>query len=238
MENTDYTAAILFLLTTVITVLLFYIASNKSGRGLVILTIWLLFQSLLSLSGFYQLTYTIPPRITVLLLPAIVFIIALFGSSRGRYFIDQLNPSLLCLMFVIRIPVELVLYELFLKGQVPKGMTFAGGNYDIFSGLSAPVIYYYGFVKKLIDRKIILVWNFICLGLLSSVVIHALLSVPTPFQLRDFNQPNIAILHFPYTLLPSLIVPLVLFSHLAIFRLLWSSVDRRHSFHKSDYQGN
>lgn len=236
MEKTDLLTDILFLLTTVITIGLFYHAANKSRRTLLILLLWLAVQSFISLSGFYLQYRTIPPRTIFLVLPPMLFILVLFGSARGKQFIDRLNPSLLCLLFVIRIPVEFILYELFIKKQVPQGMTFAGGNYDIFSGLSAPFLYYYGFVKKQIDRKVILVWNFICLGLLISVVIHALLSVPSPFQLLDLNQPNIAILHFPYALLPSLIVPLVLFSHLAIWRLLGNSANRRHHFYKSNYQ--
>ncbi|MEO6489224.1 MAG: hypothetical protein ABIO04_04715 [Ferruginibacter sp.] len=35
-----------------------------------------------------------------------------------------------------------------------------------------------------------------------------------------FEQPNIAILYFPYTLLPGYIVPLVLFSQLVSIRKL------------------
>jgi hypothetical protein len=50
---------------------------------------------------------------------------------------------------------------------------------------------------------------------------HAVLSTPSAFQKFAFNQPNVAILHFPYTLLPAFIVPLVLFSHLAGIRYLY-----------------
>jgi hypothetical protein len=66
----------------------------------------------------------------------------------------------------------------------------------------------------------ILVWNFICLALLANIVINALLSTPFPFQQFAFDQPNIAILYFPFNWLPTFIVPVVLFGHLLSIRRL------------------
>ena len=97
---------------------------------------------------------------------------------------------------------------------------FAGGNFDILSGLSAPVLFYMGFAKKRVHVRLLLIWNFICLGLLINIVVHAILSAPFPFQQLAFDQPNIAILYFPYVWLPGFIVPLVLLSHLAAIRQL------------------
>jgi hypothetical protein len=41
-----------------------------------------------------------------------------------------------------------------------------------------------------------------------------------PFQQFAFDQPNIAVLYFPFIWLPSCVVPLVLLSHLAAIRQL------------------
>jgi hypothetical protein len=100
-------------------------------------------------------------------------------------------------------------------------MTFEGRNFDILSGITAPVIYYFVFIKKNMSRKALLLWNFICLGLLFNIVINAILSVPAPFQQFAFEQPAIAIQYFPFIWLPSVIVPLVLLSHLAAIRQLF-----------------
>jgi hypothetical protein len=71
------------------------------------------------------------------------------------------------------------------------------------------------------NKTLLLAWNFICLGLLLNIVINAALSIRSPVQQFAFDQPNIAVLHFPFVLLPSFIVMIVLFSHLvAIQRLL------------------
>jgi hypothetical protein len=99
-------------------------------------------------------------------------------------------------------------------------MTFSGRNFDILSGLTAPFVYYFGFVRKKLSTAVILLWNFVCLLLLFNIVAHAILSAPFPFQQLAFSQPNIAVLHFPFTWLPACIVPLVLFSHLVTIRKL------------------
>ncbi|MDB6080057.1 MAG: putative transrane protein of unknown function, partial [Akkermansiaceae bacterium] len=47
-----------------------------------------------------------------------------------------------------------------------------------------------------------------------------LLSAPFPFQRLALDQPNVAILSFPFIWLPTFIVPVVLFTHLASIRQL------------------
>ncbi|HXB30040.1 MAG TPA: hypothetical protein VNW49_09485, partial [Puia sp.] len=207
MGNLPLYSIIVFIVTTGITFFLFYRASNYSFAVFLIISIWLVIQGLLSLTGFYQVTDTNPPRGILFILPPLLFIIILFVTRGGRLFIDQMDPGTLTLLHTIRIPVEFVLYWLYLDKQVPKLMTFAGGNYDIISGITAPIVFYFGFVNKLIGRNIILLWNLLCLGLLFLIVRHAIFSIPSSLQKFGFDQPNIAILHFPYAWLPSCIVP-------------------------------
>ena len=207
-----------FILITILAIYIFYRAADRSKPILIILFSWALIQGLVSFSGFYQNTQTTPPRIIFLLLPPIAVIITLFISSKGRRFIGQLRPDLVTLIHVVRFPVEIVLYGLFLNKEVPQLMTFAGGNYDIISGLTAPFIYYFGFVRKKIAAPFLLGWNLVCLGLLLFIVRRAILSAPSPFQELAFDLPNIAIQHFPYTWLPAVLVPLVFFSQLVMIR--------------------
>jgi hypothetical protein len=94
-------------------------------------------------------------------------------------------------------------------------MTFEGRNFDIISGITAPLIYYFGYHQKVLSNKLMLTWNILCIGLLLNIVINAVLSAPFAFQQFAFEQPNIAVLYFPFNWLPSLVVPLVLFAHLA-----------------------
>ena len=175
-------------------------------------------QSIVSLTGFYTDTDDTPPKFVLLLAPPVLFIGFLFASRQGRKYIDGLSSRFLVLLHVIRFPVEVILFFLFIHHGIPKLMTFEGVNFDILSGLTAPVIYYFGFVKKKLPATVILLWNIGCLGLLVNIVVHAIFAAPFPFQKIAFDQPNIAVLYFPFTILPSVIVPIVLFCHLASIR--------------------
>ncbi|HET6999879.1 MAG TPA: hypothetical protein VFI33_01135 [Puia sp.] len=224
MENLRLITTILFTVTTAIAIAGFHKAFGKSSAVFRIILIWTLLQGLLGLTGYYIKAHKFPPPILLLLLPAVFTIIILFTTTGGQRFMDRLDPGTLTRLHVIRIPIEIVLYLLYMDHQVPEIMTFAGGNYDIISGITAPVIYYYGYVKKSFNRIILLCWNFICLGLLLNIIARAVLSTPSPIQKLAFDQPNIAIFHFPYNWLPSVIVPMVLFSHLACIRSLFRTV--------------
>jgi len=121
-------------------------------------------------------------------------------------------------MHTIRIGVELVLYALYGLGMVSILMTLEGTNWDILSGITAPVVAYIAFKDGKLrpdKKKLFLIWNVVCLILLLNVVITAILSVPTPFQQFAFDQPNIGVFYFPFTLLPGVVVPLMLMGHLA-----------------------
>lgn len=223
MENLPLYISIVFGLTTALTIVFFYFATNHSKTTLLILLSWLILQSFIGLSGFYKVTDTIPPRFLLLIFPPLLLIIALFVTSKGKQFIGSLDLKILTVLHTIRIPVELVLYWLFINKTIPDIMTFEGRNFDILSGISAPVIYYFGFIKKQLKSKHILLWNFICLGLLINIVVNAVLSAPFPFQKFAFEQPNIAVLYFPFIWLPSCIVPIVLFSHLVSIKQLFNA---------------
>ena len=121
-------------------------------------------------------------------------------------------------MHIVRIPVELVLFLLFAKGLVPESMTFEGRNFDIFSGLTAGFVGYFGYRRKLLSKGVLIGWNLLCLALVLQVVITGILSVPSPIQQLSFEQPNVGVLLFPYVWLPGIIVPLVVFAHIASLR--------------------
>ncbi len=196
-------------------------AKAKITNIVVCITIWLLVQMTVSYTNFYsEDTMSLPPRFLLLIGPPLITVLVLFATASGRKFIDTLPQFHLTMLHIIRVPVEWVLYWLFLNKKIPELMTFAGRNYDILSGISAPLVAYFGIWKKMSGRIFLLSWNLICLGLLLNIVINAILSAPFPFQKFAFDQPNVAVLYYPFTWLPGFIVPLVLFCHLASIRQL------------------
>jgi hypothetical protein len=220
MENLPIYISVVFAITTILTISFFYKASQSSIFTVSLLLSWLLLQTFIGLSGFYTVTDTFPPRFLLLVVPPIQVIILLFATAKGRIYIDKLDLKILTLLHIVRIPVELVLFWLYTRSTVPLLMTFEGRNFDILSGISAPFIFYFGLIKMKINKTILLIWNLICLAFLLNIVVNAVFSAPFPFQKFAFEQPNIAILYFPFIWLPSIIVPIVLLSHLATIRQL------------------
>lgn len=223
--------SIAFIFTTLLALgavtLLINTTSKPVGRKaawqiIMVIIVWLVLQAGLSYLGIYsQSPEAIPPRIILLgVLPAIIAIFLLFITQKGKLFIDRMSMQMLTYVHLIRIPVELVLYGLFLNGAIPELMTFEGRNFDILAGITAPLVGFFGISQSKMGKTSLLLWNFACLGLLLNIVVTAILSAPSPFQQLSFEQPNIAILYFPFSWLPVFVVPLVLFAHLAAIRKL------------------
>ncbi|RZJ49011.1 MAG: hypothetical protein EOO44_19085 [Flavobacterium sp.] len=231
LENLPIYIYLTFGLTTVVTFFLFcwIIKTSKSlttrkNSTIIIfsLIIWLAIQAVLTLKNVYNSdTNSFPPQILLFgILPTLFTIIVLFSMKKGRQFIDNLSLTKITYLNIVRIPVEIVLFWLFLNKAIPELMTFEGRNFDIIAGVTAPIVAYFGLVNGQIHRKTVLVWNFICLGLLINIVLNAFFSTPSPVQKFAFEQPNIAILNFPFSWLPTFIVPIVLFGHLVSIKQL------------------
>jgi len=221
LTNLPDSLILIFLLTVILTFLLFINAVKNKATTAIVLVIWLAVTGILSFKEVFQNTSTIPPRLMIGIAPAILSIILLLITKSGRRFTDSINLKKLTLVHIVRVPVEITLFILSTHKLIPELMTFAGRNLDILSGITAPIMYLVCFRgSALKNRKLLLAWNFICLGLLLNIVINAILAAPFPFQQFAFDQPNVAVLYFPFTWLPFFIVMIVLYSHLAAIRQL------------------
>lgn len=221
MEAIPFYLSATFVFTTLLTVILLRrvliageVPTTKVWMIFGILLLWLIIQDVVASSGFYLAFDAIPPHFLLAIGPPILSIILLLLLQSTREVILKLPLFFLTAISIVRIPVELCLYWLHQQGKVPQLMTFEGRNFDIFSGLSAFVIMYL-IQQHRISNRALLAWNFVCLGLLFNIVINAILAAPSPFQQQAFDQPNVAVFYFPFIWLPSIIVPIVLFSHVA-----------------------
>jgi hypothetical protein len=174
--------------------------------------------------GWYEVSPTVPPTFAPLLVgPPLLLILYLLFSTSGQQFLDKLSPVLLLSISLVRIPVELCLHLLYQDGAVPVEMTYAGRNFDILAGLTAPLVAYFVYYRKQWPRTVVKVWWVLSLALLLNIIVHAILALPSSVQLVGLDQPNIAVTTIPFVWLPGFIVPVVLFSHAALYRQLWRS---------------
>lgn len=232
IENLPSFISTTFILTVFLTVGIFLFAVRQSVFETFpaklfsfLLAFWLILQAMLGIGGFYLKTDGMPPRLILFgVIPALILIISYFLFAREN-FIERLPLRILTFIHVIRIPVEIVLLWLFQQKLIPQIMTFEGRNFDILAGISAPLIAWLAFRNGKVNRTILIVWNFLTLGLLFNIVITAVLSFPFGFQQFGFDQPNRAVLYFPFNLLPTVVVPLVLFAHLiSLWKLFKNSL--------------
>ncbi|WP_367210073.1 hypothetical protein [Sphingobacterium sp. R2] len=231
LTNLPIYIPLIFGLTTVVTLFMFSwiiktsespTTRQHSTKIIIGLIVWLIIQAVLSLKNTYNSdTNSFPPKILLFgIVPPILTIVTLFAMKKGRQLVDSLSLTNITYLNTVRIPVEIVLLWLFLNNAIPELMTFEGRNFDIIAGITAPLIAYFGLAKGKISHKTVLIWNLVCLGLLINIVINAFFSAPSPVQKFAFEQPNIAILNFPFSWLPTFIVPIVLFGHLVSIRQL------------------
>lgn len=191
----------------------------RSGAGLRALAVCAVVSAahlVLQWNGFYARTDTMPPRAVLLLAPSVLIILAVLARPAGRKWMRSLDLGALTLLHTCRVGVEWVLHHAWLEGQVPRAMTFEGTNFDIVSGLSAPLVWAYLHFSKPPRRWLLVGWNLLCLALLVNIVATAVLSLPGPLQTLNHAMPNRLVLTSPYVLLPAVVVPVVLFAHLCV----------------------
>src|SRR5882672_8569990 len=131
---------IVFILTVALT-LYFLFKTSWSGTVIIIAIGWLTIQAILSYKGFYLNSMANPARIVFALLPPMILILFVLITKRGKKFTRRLDLKTLHLLHIVRIPVELCLYWLYLRKAVPGLVTFAGNNMDIITGITVPILY-------------------------------------------------------------------------------------------------
>jgi len=168
----------------------------------------------LAYTGFYEVVESIPPRFALILIPTTLVIICSFLPKPRKWMIKNRNIEVSTFLHSVRLPVEIILHSLFIISLVPEMMTYSGFNYDIIMGISAPIVGLL-YLKNIIGKSILLVWNILGLMLIFTILIIGIFSAELPFQLFNYDQPNQAVKYFPFVLLPSTIVPLVIWTHIS-----------------------
>ncbi len=200
--------------------------ASKSKLVLTVFVLIGIYSAALASMGFFHQPDAMPPRLPLVILPALLFMIWLFFSGKGRGVLNKMDMKRMTYVHTVRVPVELCIFALFTYGLMPESMSFEGRNWDVFSGLTAPLIAYFGYQSRVLPKWILIGWNILCLALVLQVVSTGILAAPSVIQQFDFDQPNVAVLLFPYVWLPAIVVPVVFIGHLSAMRSLYKSSNR------------
>jgi len=149
-----------------------------------------------------------------------IAILAFTFSKAGKEILLRIPTENIIRIQGFRFFVELLLWALYLENQAPIQMTFEGRNFDVLSGLSAPLIAWLIATGK-ISKTGVIIWNVVCLGLLVNIVATAILSMPTPLRVFMNEPANTIVTVFPVSWLPGLLVPMAYGLHFLSLRQLY-----------------
>ena len=214
IENLPIWIDLTFIVTCLLTISLFHFSNGKPKKLTLLIIGWSIMQSILAYIGFYQNTDSIPPRFGLVLIPTTILIIYGLLPKQQKWVSETRRTKISTFLHSVRLPVEIVLFGLFINKMIPGIMTFEGRNYDILMGITAPIIGWL-FIKQKVSKKILMGWNIIGLILILFILFNGILSAELPFQQFGFEQPNRAVTYFPFVLLPSTIVPIVIWTHIS-----------------------
>lgn len=180
----------------------------------VFLIAWLAITGILANNLFFYDLEFVPPKLFLFVAFFLLTGLIPFLFKSQRELLKNMPITSLTYLHIIRVPVEIVLWWLFLEGKVPEDMTFEGMNYDILSGITAPFAAIFLVGGKTKYRFGAIAWNILAIILLFNVVIRAIMATPFFYDAALFETPNVAVLFSPFVWLPTFIVPLVLLAHI------------------------
>jgi hypothetical protein len=182
----------------------------------ILVSVWLLYVIIVSQSGVLA-DFSLPPRLPLLIvIPAIIGSIVITCRSSFNEVLRHTPLHWPVYLQSFRIVVELLIYGAFADGVFPERATFKGLNYDILSGLSAPVVAYLN-QRGSISGKVLLIWNVIAMAILS-VTVYAFIST---YYFSDYLATGSSdFVRLPYLLLAAVLLPVAIFLHLFSLRQL------------------
>jgi hypothetical protein len=197
-----------------------YINRRAALSVLAGLIVWFLYAGLMGHFGIVSNPLMRPPGIAFIVVPVLLFLILLIvRPSASAQAVLALPLWLILGTQCFRIGVELFLHQLWIEGLVPRMMTFAGANIDIYIGLSAPLIAWLS-TRGRWGLKLAGAWNILGLLALLNVVTRAVLTAPGPLNLIHSEVPDRMLGTFPFLLIPGFFVPLAVVLHLLAIRAI------------------
>jgi hypothetical protein len=223
-----FAAAVLHLATVAVMVaFVVWLWARASARPLhaglvtlVLLLLWLAYAGALAIAGVTTRTDTLPPgpaAVLVLALAATIAVLIALSRPRFRGVLDAMPLAALVLAQSFRFPVEIVLAMLAEARLIPQIMTYHGTNFDILTGLTAPLA---AGAALLGWRRTVLAWNILGLALVINVAGTAMLSFSGPTNVIKVTPPADFAMTFPLVWLPAFLVPVAMVLHgLAIMKV-------------------
>ncbi|QHI35005.1 hypothetical protein IMCC3317_03510 [Kordia antarctica] len=175
---------------------------------------WQLFILLVSSTDFLK-SYEFPPRFAIIfILPSFIFTGVFLGVHRNKKWIKSIPEHWIVYFQSFRILVEILFVFALAKGIFNYEVTIEGYNFDMIFAVTAPIMAFLVYTKNVISRKAIIVWNYVGLAVLASVIFLFVASVYQP-EIFGSEIPLIPLKSFtyPYVLIAGFLMPVAVFLH-------------------------
>ncbi len=169
--------------------------------------IWIAFVFMWSVSGKMSDFSMVPFNLMPVFLPPLLATIYFLVRKESSDILVNIPMENIIRLQVFRFFVEVLLWVLFVASVAPVQMTFEGRNFDVISGVTAPLVALL-VRKQKISNAMIIAWNILCLALLLNILSVAILSMPTPLRVFMNEPANTIVADFPISWLPGFLVPL------------------------------
>lgn len=177
------------------------------------LILWHIYMSLIGLSGFLQ-DFSLPPRFPIFLIaPAFIFTFFFLKNNKDKQWIKEIPTHWLAFYQAFRIVVESLFVWSVAEGVLHANVTIEGYNYDMFMGLSAPIIGLLVWWRKEQFSTLFKVWNYAGLLVLLSVIFVFFTSIYLPTIYPETIHFPTYFGAFPYVFVAGFLMPSAVFIH-------------------------
>lgn len=200
---------------------------KKKRRYLILgLVFWQVYIYIMANSGVLE-NYDFPPRFALfLILPAFVFTGVFAYRNRNNTWLQNIPESWLLYFQSFRIIVESIFVATVGHGLLHKEVTIEGYNFDMIYGFTVPVIAFLVFNRKVLSKKVALLWNYLGLAVIVSIIFLFMSTIYAP-ELYGATEPMmpLAATRYPYVLIAGFLMPAAVFVHvLSIVQLKKSKI--------------
>lgn len=185
-----------------------------------LLVLWVVVVAALAQSGVLQQLDAMPPRPLLIVFLPIAFAVVLTFTKCFTTLLKATPLHWLVLFQSFRIVVEILLWQAYELNLIPVQMTFEGRNFDVVTGLLAPVVGFVMWRKPRLLRVVGICFNLVGLALLINIMAVSILSMPTPMRYFTEGIPNTLVVTFPFVYLPAVLVVLAFSFHVFSLRQL------------------
>jgi len=183
------------------------------------LALWLGYVGVLAHFGVFR-DFSLPPRIPLLtVLPALGFVFWFFKTGRHRALLHRVPRWQPVVFQAFRIWVEFLILGAALRGLGSQEPTMEGYNFDIITGITAPVVALLVYRWQVLSERWVFWWNVMGLLWIVNVVFIFISLIGFP-QVWGYAQTTISpdFGQMPYLLIPAFFMPSAVFMH--VFSLM------------------